>query len=152
MSNPYPQQPQQLTYPSLTPGEPPLWAPHYGANARQALKRFFKKYATFTGRASRSEFWWWAFVYYLFIGVLWFIGLAQRGSTIDYVTILMLVWLLGVTVPMLALIARRLHDANLSGWFMFLGSIPFVGTVVLLIFMLLPPKPAGQRFDQPPAP
>ncbi len=58
----YPQ-PQQQTWQT---GEPPLWAPYYGAPFPAAVKRFWKKYTVFSGRASRSEYWWWALVSGLF--------------------------------------------------------------------------------------
>ena len=65
----YPQQQTQQTQPQTRPqdwqgGEPPLWAPYYGAPFPAAVKRFFAKYATFSGRASRSEYWWWVPVSY----------------------------------------------------------------------------------------
>src|SRR4051794_17713464 len=64
---PYAQQPPQ-PYGQLAPqpygqlGEVPLSQPLYGATIGQAVRRFWKKYVTFTGRASRSEFWWWYLV------------------------------------------------------------------------------------------
>src|SRR5687767_11698007 len=59
----YPEYPQQQSaQQTWQGGEPPLWAPSYGAPFPVAVKRFFKKYATFSGRASRSEYWWWTLV------------------------------------------------------------------------------------------
>src|SRR4029453_2251179 len=58
----YQQQPQQTQPYGAQTGEPPLWAPYYGAPIGAAVKRFFKKYTVFTGRASRSEYWWWTLV------------------------------------------------------------------------------------------
>ena len=55
--------PQYPTAPPAPPtGETPLWAPLYGASLPQAVRRFFAKYADFSGRASRSEYWWWYLV------------------------------------------------------------------------------------------
>ncbi|MET3176661.1 UNVERIFIED_ORG: uncharacterized membrane protein YhaH (DUF805 family) [Arthrobacter sp. UYCu721] len=54
-------------------------------------------------------------------------------------------------VPSLALTVRRLHDVNQSGWLILLGLIPFLGAIALLVFVLLPSNPEGQRFDQPTA-
>ncbi|WP_306923192.1 hypothetical protein [Arthrobacter globiformis] len=53
----YPQYPQQQNPYQDTAGEPPLCAPYYGAPFPVADRQFFKKYATFTGSASRSEYW-----------------------------------------------------------------------------------------------
>ena len=73
---------------SLAP--PSLDLPYYGIGFVDAVKRGFKKYATFTGRASRSEYWWWAlftFTGYLVLGLLAFaLGTATSrdgGRTLD---------------------------------------------------------------------
>lgn len=169
----YPQNPSPQPYPSEQPypaqqpyppqqqswqGEPPLWAPYYGAPFPAAVKRFFKKYATFSGRASRSEYWWWTLVSSV-IGIILNIiisagshttasgPVAGPGAVIG--TVLLVIWGLGAIVPSLALTVRRLHDSNKSGWMILLGLIPIVGGIILLVFVLLGPDPAGQRFDQP---
>jgi uncharacterized membrane protein YhaH (DUF805 family) len=161
----YPEYPQQQT-PQRTwqGGEPPLWAPYYGAPFQAAVKRFFKKYATFSGRASRSEYWWWTLVAVAVSIVLNIIigagGAATTtasslsgtpapgpGATVGYV--LLVIWGLATIVPSLALSVRRLHDGNFSGWLLLLVLVPFLGAIALLVFMILPSNPAGQRFDQP---
>jgi uncharacterized membrane protein YhaH (DUF805 family) len=58
-------------------------------------------------------------------------------------------WALATLVPGLALVVRRLHDANYSGWMALLGLIPLAGGIILLVFVLTGPKPMGQRFDRP---
>jgi uncharacterized membrane protein YhaH (DUF805 family) len=63
--------------------------------------------------------------------------------------VLLVIWGLAVLVPSLALVVRRLHDANFSGWMILIGLVPFLGGLALLILMFLPPKPEGQRFDVP---
>ncbi|MDQ0104695.1 uncharacterized membrane protein YhaH (DUF805 family) [Paenarthrobacter nicotinovorans] len=160
----YPQQPQQTQPYAAQAGEPPLWAPYYGAPIGAAVKRFFKKYAAFSGRASRSEYWWVALV----LGVVGFVLqiltglLGAAGSTTTSTgnvpgpggivgLILIFVFYLAVLIPSIALLVRRLHDGNFSGWLALLGLIPFVGGLALLVFSLLPSNPAGQRFDQPTA-
>ena len=160
----YPQQPQQTQPYAAQAGEPPLWAPYYGAPIGAAVKRFFKNYAAFSGRASRSEYWWVALV----LGVVGFILqiltglLGAAGSTTTSTgnvpgpggivgLILIFVFYLAVLIPSIALLVRRLHDGNFSGWLALLGLIPFVGGLALLVFSLLPSNPAGQRFDQPTA-
>ena len=142
--------------------EPPLSQPLYGATFGQAIKRFFTKYATFSGRASRSEYWWWQLAYALISTVLYgvLMVLGFSGATFDSVTgnsqpgplfglgiALFAIWGLAVLVPSLALIWRRLHDTNRSGAFYFLALIPFVGGIILLVFTLLESDPAGARFD-----
>jgi uncharacterized membrane protein YhaH (DUF805 family) len=143
--------------------ETPLWAPLYGASLPQAFQRFFKKYADFTGRASRSEYWWWALVAAI-VGIVLEVlalSLGSAGATVNadgtsapgplfwLPGLLIAVWSLGTLIPHLALIWRRLHDANLAGPFFFLAFIPIVGWIILLVFVLLPSKPEGARFDRP---
>ncbi len=54
--------------------------PYYGAPLGAAVQRFFKKYATFTGRASRSEFWWWVLVNVVVVGVLNILSAVTGGA------------------------------------------------------------------------
>lgn len=156
----YPQYPSQQQQSFQQPGgEPPLWAPYYGATLPIAARRFFKKYATFSGRASRSEYWWWALVAFV-VGVVLNI-LTQAGSSVGpdgtplagpgalIGGILAVVWGLGTIVPSLALLVRRLHDVNISGWLVLIVLVPFLGALALLVIAILPSNPAGQRFDQP---
>jgi uncharacterized membrane protein YhaH (DUF805 family) len=135
----------------------PLDQPLYGASFGDAIRRFFKKYADFTGRASRSEYWWFflfailiAAVYEILLVSLGTIGNGGRGfGPIGWILIVVyIIWALAILVPSLALSWRRLHDANLPGPFFFLGFIPFVGGIILLVFYVLPSKPEGARFDR----
>jgi uncharacterized membrane protein YhaH (DUF805 family) len=56
---------------------------------------------------------------------------------------------LATVVPSLALSRRRLHDVNLSGWFVLLSLVPSVGGLIVLILCVLPSNPEGTRFDSP---
>jgi len=146
-------------YAPAQPGTTDLSQPLYGAGIGDAVKRFFKKYATFSGRASRSEYWWWMLVNFVVVTVLsgW-TGIAaatsvdpstgavgSRGFMIPYA--LLMLWSLAILVPGLALIVRRLHDGGFNGWFILLGLVPFLGSIAILVFSLLPSKPEGARFD-----
>lgn len=77
----------------------------------QSISTCLSKYATFNGRATRSEFLWWT----LFYNVLSFIGDATKGTGIDFVVSL-------VCLPSIAVGVRRMHDTNHSGW---CSLIPF---------------------------
>lgn len=158
----YPQYPQEQTPPqALQSGEPPLWAPYYGAPFPAAVKRFFKKYASFSGRASRSEYWWWTLVAVavsIVLNIIIGAGTTAATSLGDAPTfgpgaifgyILLVIWGLATLVPSLALSVRRLHDGNFSGWLLLLLLLPVLGAIAILVFMILPSNPAGQRFDQP---
>ena len=96
-----------------------------------AVQSFFNKYATFEGRASRSEFWY-AQLFIILTGFfLGFIEGLLGISPFSEVSILASIFQLGVFIPSMAIIARRLHDINKSGWWYFLvltiiGVIPVV--------------------------
>jgi uncharacterized membrane protein YhaH (DUF805 family) len=136
--------------------------PHYGIGLVDAVKRVFKKYATFNGCASRSEYWWWTlftFLTYLLLGLLTYaVGVATSrdggrtpGALAIPLIILLMVFILGILVPMLALTVRRLHDAGYSGLLALLLLLPYLGSLIILIFALLPSSPAGAKYDPMPA-
>ena len=144
-------------------GSVPLWAPHYDAGPVVAVKRFFQKYATFSGRASRAEYWWAV----LANSVLWAVlgvgsllagtagsttypdGTSDPGPGFYPFVAIFTVLLLGTIVPWLALGVRRLHDVDLSGLLILLNFVPYLGGLVVFILSLLGPKPGGARFDRP---
>jgi uncharacterized membrane protein YhaH (DUF805 family) len=147
---------------AAAPAAPPLDRPHYGIGFGGAVARGFKKYATFAGRASRSEYWWWAlftFITYLVLGLATYaLGIATSrdgGRTPGLLAlpliILFAVFFLGIIVPTLALTVRRLHDAGYSGLFALLLLVPYVGSLIIMIFALLPSSPAGAKYDPIPA-
>ena len=146
----------------MTTTSVPLSQPLYGASFGQAIARFFKKYATFSGRASRSEYWWWAlftFTGYLVLGLLAFaLGTATSrdgGRTPGLLAlpliILFAVFLFGILIPTLAVTVRRLHDAGYSGLLALLFLLPYLGGLIIMIFALLPSSPAGAKYDPVPA-
>ena len=143
-------------------GAVPLSAPYYGASLGIAFSRFWRKYATFSGRASRSEYWWWALINVIVAAIFFIIGNLAGGiygppTAAGSLTLgpgygiylaLSVIWGIATIVPGLGLIWRRLHDTNRSGAFYFLGLIPIVGPIILLVFVLSPQNPEGARFDR----
>ena len=97
-------------------------------NFSDAIKTCLTKYADFTGRASRPEYWW--FVLFVIIASLVLSMIWTPLSGLFY---------LGMIVPMLSVAARRLHDTDRSGWFQLIGFIPLIG-LALLYFLALPAK------------
>jgi uncharacterized membrane protein YhaH (DUF805 family) len=145
------------------PGEWPLSDPYDGATFRIALDRFWKKYATFTGRATKSEYWW-AVLFIAITGAvvnvidaagLISMNLSSANATQPFApsplfvigAILVGLWGLALIVPIYAVTVRRLHDTNRSGWFILMGFIPYAGPIILLVFTLRNSNPLGQRFD-----
>ena len=89
-------------------------------------------YAQFSGRASRSEYWWFALASLLVIIVAAVID-GATGSVV--VTLLAYLFII---IPGLAVSVRRLHDTNRSGWYLLLNFIPLVGTILLFIWSVTP--------------
>ena len=103
-----------------------------------------QKYASFSGRARRTEYWMFFLVYFviaLVIGVVE--GLLSIGG---YLTgIFALVHLL----PSLGVTVRRLHDTGRSGWWILLGLIPLVGAIILIVWFVGDSKPDNQYGPNP---
>ena len=151
-----------MTLPAAAPSVDPLLAqPLYGASFIQAFRRFWAKYATFSGRASRSEFWWWYLANVLVTLALFALtavlgiagagddamGRSQPGPLIGLGALLIVVWSLATILPTLALSWRRLHDTGRSGGFWFVGLIPGVGGIILLVLLALDSDRSGARYD-----
>ncbi|GHD05199.1 DUF805 domain-containing protein [Zhihengliuella salsuginis] len=119
--------------------EPPLNRPLYEASVQQALDRFLQNFFVFTGRASRSEFWWVALIVFLTGALLsWVPGLGE---------VLSVLFGLALLIPSVALTCRRLHDAGLSAWLLLLNLVPGFGTAAVLILAVMPSRAAGARYD-----
>ena len=91
---------------------------------QEAVKVCFSKYADFSGRASRAEYWW----FFLFI-------LLVSAATSLFSNTLSGLFSLATLVPSIAAAARRLHDTNRSGWWQLIVLVPVVGLVVLIVFL-----------------
>lgn len=110
----------------------PLNLPAYGISFPDAIKRYFTKYATFSGRASKSEFWW--SVLFLVIVNFVFHLLSSITNQNGFINILSGLWSLATIVPNFAICFRRLHDANKSGGLIFIPvGIEVAGTVILMV-------------------
>ena len=93
------------------------------------------KYATFSGRASRSEYWYSVLFGYLVAMLIVIFGMIIESPEIMVVlySILSLILL----IPSLAVCIRRLHDTGRSGWWYLLVLIPYIGAIALLIIFCL---------------
>ncbi|MGP9502259.1 DUF805 domain-containing protein [Specibacter sp. AOP5-B1-6] len=129
--------------PLLAPARQLEW-PLRGAGPAAAVIRFFRKFAAFNGRASRSEFWW-----VQLISVLLLPAAAILGAFTDMTLLASMyaLFFIACIVPYLALCVRRLHDANMSGGLLALWLVPYFGAFVVLIMMILPSSNGGARFD-----
>ena len=104
-----------------------------------------KKYAVFSGRARRKEYW----MFILFNMVIVFVlGLIEgfAGSP----GVLGGIYGLAVLIPTIAVFVRRLHDTNRSGWWWLISFIPLIGAVVLLVFMVQDSQPGENQYGPNP--
>ena len=139
----------------------PLDLPQPGAGPVLAVTRFYRLYAKFSGRASRSEFWW--VVAFLAVAEVALLAVAFGLGTMTgreirgefqlgagAAPVFFVMGALGVLsiLPWIALGVRRLHDANLPGPLYLIVLVPSVGSLALLAIAALPSKPEGARFDR----
>ncbi len=112
-----------------------------------------KKYTVFSGRARRKEFW----MFFLFSAIISiilavideFMGwqFEMGGDIIGFLSTL---YYLAVVVPYLAVIFRRLHDTERSGWWILIAFIPLVGVLILLVFLILQGTRGENRYGPDP--
>lgn len=97
-----------------------------------------KKYCTFSGRATRSEFWWFDLFTSLLIYGSFFLGIWVYPNNPEIVFGISGVVMLFLIIPNLSVTVRRLHDVGKSGWYLLMGLIPYVGAIILLIQYITP--------------
>lgn len=94
-----------------------------------------KKYATFSGRAQRAEYWYFFLFYILiFIGLSIIDGITGSFSGESGMGLLGGLMSLALLIPSIAVGVRRLHDTGRSGWWLLIALIPLVGAIVLIVF------------------
>ena len=128
----------------------------------EAVKRAFSQYCCFSGRASRSEYWWFYLFNILIVTALQIIqviaigGAAASGSYggamagAGIFAILQWIWSIVALLPGLGLFVRRLHDIGKGGGWIFIGLIPIVGAIVLLVFACQESEMQPNRFGEVP--
>ena len=125
---------------------------------KEAVVSVFSKYATFSGRATRSEYWFFYLFNLLAVFIFMIIGVmlgamfgggegAAGGAIGGY--ILYILYALAAFIPSLAVTVRRLHDTNRSGWNILWCLLPVVGPIVLLVFMVSDSTPDNQYGPNP---
>ena len=137
---------------------PPIPTPS-GLGLFEAVKRVLSNYATFSGRASRSEYWWWTLAQLLAVFVpvvlLLVVGVSTNtapgeGALAGLFSLWIIVVVLGTIVPTIAATARRLHDIGQSGWLYLIVFIPSIGSIALLVLCALPSQPVANQYGLAP--
>jgi len=104
-----------------------------------------KKYAVFSGRARRKEYWMFVLFNVIIGFVLGFIeGLAGGPGVLGGI------YGLAVLIPGVAVSVRRLQDTNRSGWWLLIGLVPLIGSIVLLVFMIQDGQPGENQYGPNP--
>ncbi len=94
-----------------------------------------KKYATFSGRASRTEYW--MFVLFQILIIIGLSILTALTGEEGVGLVLVSLFMIGTILPSLSVLVRRLHDTGRSGWWYFVTFVPFIGGFILLILLAL---------------
>ena len=116
-----------------------------------------RRYADFSGRSRRKEYWMFTLLIILFeivmIGWIMAAAVAAEGEMTAMVTVpfvLLALFGLALIIPSLAVTVRRLHDQDKSGWYYFIAFIPLVGPIVLLVFLCTDGTPGPNRYGPDP--
>ena len=108
-----------------------------------AVESVFLNFANFSDRASRREYWFFALFNLLAVIVLVIVD-GMLGTPLSAVFSLI------VIIPGLAVLVRRLHDTNRSGWWILISFIPLVGAIMLLIWTVSPGTDGGNNYGMRP--
>ena len=103
----------------------------------EAVQLFFKNYVNFQGRSRRAEYWWPVLLNIIVIIPL-YLMMISGGALAGLGGLLYLVYILAVFLPGIAVVVRRLHDLDKSGWWYFIGLVPLIGGLLLLYWFCQP--------------
>jgi uncharacterized membrane protein YhaH (DUF805 family) len=106
--------------------------------------KVMKQYVDFRGRARRKEYW-----MFVLINLLIAIAIGIVDAMIGF-GILGFVYAVAVFLPSIAVTVRRLHDSGRTGWWILIGLVPFVGILVILVFMVLDSQPGDNAYGPNP--
>ncbi len=95
-----------------------------------------KKYAVFNGRAQRKEYWYFSLFHFIILSALMLVMLLTVAvDAPSFLGVLYLLYGLATLLPNIGVSIRRMHDTGRSGWWLFIGNVPLVGSIVLLGFL-----------------
>ena len=110
-----------------------------------------KKYAVFSGRARRKEYWFFV-LFNIIISIVLAVIDGVTGSFRPEAGMGLLggIYTLAVLIPGIAVSVRRLHDTERSGWWLLIALVPLIGAIVLLVFMVQDSKPGQNQYGANP--
>jgi uncharacterized membrane protein YhaH (DUF805 family) len=115
------------------------------------------RYADFSGRSQRMEYWMFTLFYLIMIALL--VGLAiffgspageERTLAENYFLVVTGLFVVGTIIPSIAVTVRRFHDQDKSGWFYLFSFIPYIGGLIMLFFMCVDGTPGPNRYGPDP--
>ena len=112
-----------------------------------AVTKALQDYVIFTGRSARSEYWWFALFNVLSLTVVSVLGALLHDHGVLYT-----LGSLALLVPSLAVAVRRMHDLDRSGWWLLVGFVPLIGTILLLVWFVTRGTLGPNRFGADPLP
>ncbi len=101
----------------------------------EAVQSCFRQYVGFSGRARRSEYWWF-FLFTILVSIVTSVldSILGTRSEDTNVGVIGTIASLALLLPSIAVAIRRLHDTSRSGWWILIGLIPIVGWIILIVF------------------
>ncbi|HEY0663484.1 MAG TPA: DUF805 domain-containing protein [Thiobacillaceae bacterium] len=107
-----------------------------------------KKYAVFSGRSRRSEYWYFVLFYLvIYIALAVIDNMLNAGASFG---LLSGIFSLVMLIPSLSVGVRRLHDTDRSGWWLLIGLVPILGAIALIAFAAQDSQPGDNRFGPSP--
>ena len=132
-------------------------------NLISAYSSMFRKYAQFSGRSRRSEYWYAMFMNYIIMIAFYLIMLVPATKAIinNYLStgesiflmvgaIIFFLYYLAILIPSLSMTVRRLHDIGKSAWWLLIGFIPYIGSIILFIFSVLDSQSGDNKYGPNP--
>ena len=103
-----------------------------------------KKYAVFSGRARRKEFWMFVLINFIVAVALGVVDMMLGTVFLGFI------YALATIIPSLAVGARRLHDIGRTGWWQLIGLVPLIGLIVLIVFFVTDSNPGDNQYGPNP--
>lgn len=115
-----------------------------------AIKKCFCNFVNFSGRANRKEFWYFYLFNIIIYLVVYFLLLAVSNEALILTfASIAIVYGLGTILPNIAVAVRRLHDIGKSGWWYLLFLIPYIGSIILIVFFCMKSNPNENKYGKP---
>jgi uncharacterized membrane protein YhaH (DUF805 family) len=123
-----------------------------------AIRSCFSKYATFSGRAPRSEYWYFTLFFYLIYFAYFALdAIASQMPEVPAriifagaISLIFIIALLASILPHISVMVRRLHDTDRSGWWYWIALVPLVGAILLLVWFCTKGTEGPNRYGTDP--